>query len=129
MTGRAYYLMLLSAWRRHAPACAETHFLVVDPAEKGSSGVTGSLSGSPPERPPRSGERAVFALITADEGAHLGLENDPEAETLPHPLARTPVSERVVCALAPFGVASGDDTFTVAEKLARVNPLLRHRVF
>jgi hypothetical protein len=71
----------------------------------------------------------VFALITADEAAHIALENNVETEPLPHPLARTPISERVAGALAPFGVLSGDDTFTVAEKLAHVNPLLRHRVF
>ncbi|MGB6483263.1 MAG: hypothetical protein WBE86_07225 [Candidatus Acidiferrales bacterium] len=71
----------------------------------------------------------VFALITADEAAHIALENDPETEPLPHPLARTAVSERVTGALAPFGVVSGDDTFTLAEKLAHLNPLLRYRVF
>jgi len=68
-------------------------------------------------------------LIDADEGAHLAMENDPEFETLPHPLARAPVSRRVSAALVQFGFAHGDDTFTVAEKLSRVNPLLRHRVF
>ena len=71
----------------------------------------------------------ILALIDADEGAHLAMENDAEFEALPHPLARTAVSRRVNAALAPFGVAHGDDTFTVAEKLTRVNPLLRHRVF
>lgn len=71
----------------------------------------------------------ILALIDADEGAHLAIENDSEFETLPHPLARVPVSQRVGAALAQFGVAQGDDTFTVAEKLAHVNPLLRHRVF
>jgi hypothetical protein len=70
----------------------------------------------------------VIALISADEATHAALENDANFEALPHPLARTPISQRVAAALAPFGVASGDDTFTVAEKLARVHPLLRHRV-
>ena len=71
----------------------------------------------------------ILVLIDADEGAHLSMENDAEFETLPHPLARVPVSQRVGEALAQFGVAQGDDTFAVAEKLTRVNPLLRHRVF
>ncbi|MHB8484236.1 MAG: hypothetical protein ACYDCM_00695 [Candidatus Acidiferrales bacterium] len=71
----------------------------------------------------------ILALIDADEGAHLAMENDAEFEALPHPLARVPVSQPVSAALAPFGVAHGDDTFTVAEKVARVNPLLHHRVF
>ena len=71
----------------------------------------------------------ILTLVSADEAAHIALESDAEFEALPHPLARTPVSERVAAALAPLGVIFGDDTFTVAEKLARVNPLLRHRVF
>lgn len=71
----------------------------------------------------------ILALIDADEGAHLAMENDAEFEALPHPLARVSVSRRVSAALVQFGVAHGDDTFTVAEKMARVNPLLRHRVF
>lgn len=71
----------------------------------------------------------ILVLVDADEGAHLAMENDAEFDTLPHPLARVPVSQRVSAALAQFGVAHGDDTFTVAEKLTQVNPLLRHRVF
>jgi hypothetical protein len=71
----------------------------------------------------------IFVLVSADEAAHIALETDAEFEALPHPLSRTPISEHVAAALAPFGVIPGDDTFTVAEKLACVNPLLRHRVF
>ncbi|MFZ0213453.1 MAG: hypothetical protein WBE20_14575 [Candidatus Acidiferrales bacterium] len=110
MTGRRYYLTNLAAWQRHAARCAETHFIVTGNSEADL-------------------DAPILALITADEAAHIALENDAEFEPLPHPLARTPVSERVAAALAQFGVASGDDTFTVAEKLADVNPLLRHRVF
>ena len=112
MTGRRYYLTTLAAWQRHASRCAESHFVMAGNCEaEAGKGV------------------AILALITADEAAHIALENDAEFEALPHPLARTPVSKRVAAALAQFDVASGDDTFTVAEKLARVNPLLRHRVF
>lgn len=129
MTGRRYYVTTLSAWQRHVSHCAETHFIVLDLVEKGIF-----VAGSVPERTSNeqrssSDGGVILALITADEAAHIALEGDPEAEPLPHPLARMPVSERVAQALAPLGVASGDDTFTVAEKLARVNPLLRHRVF
>jgi hypothetical protein len=112
MTGRRYYLTTLAAWQRHAPSCRETHFVSL-------SGAAGKGSDTD----------VVLALVTADEAAHIALENDAEVEPLPHPLARTPVSERAASALAPFGVVAGDDTFTVAEKLARVSPLLRHRVF
>lgn len=112
MTGRRYYLTTPAAWQRHASSCRETHFVSL-------SGAAGKASDT----------ALVLALITADEAAHIALENDSDVEPLPHPLARTPVSERVASALARFGVVRGDDTFTVAEKLARVNPLLRHRVF
>ncbi|MGH9730336.1 MAG: hypothetical protein ACRD4A_01450 [Candidatus Acidiferrales bacterium] len=111
MTGRRYYLTTLGAWRRHAGRCAETHFVAL--------GAENATDDAPP----------IVALIEADEGAHLAMENDAEFEVLPHPLARMPVSQRVSVALAQFGVAPDDDTFTIAEKLARVNPLLRHRVF
>jgi hypothetical protein len=114
MTGRRYYLTTLAAWQLHASRCAESHFIAT---------AAGNSQASPGQGTP------ILALITADEAAHIALEADAEFEPLPHPLARTAVSERAAAALAQFGVASGDDTFTVAEKLARVNPLLRHRLF
>ena len=148
MHGRRYYLTTLGAWRRHAAHCAETHFVVIGAsansdapeaaaiaiAEKSDALATvktdqaavslhASQIGATDDATP------ILALIDADEGAHLAMENDAEFEELPHPLARTPVSKRVNTALAAFGIVRGDDTFTVAEKLARVNPLLRHRVF
>jgi hypothetical protein len=115
MTGRRYYLTTVGAWRRYATRCAETHFVAVSAknvTEEGANDATW-----------------IVALIEADEGTHLAMENDAEFEGLPHPLARTPVSARVADALGQFGVERGDDTFGVAEKLARANPLLRHRVF
>ncbi|MGB6874968.1 MAG: hypothetical protein WBD87_02940 [Candidatus Acidiferrales bacterium] len=128
MTGRRYYLTTLAAWQRHAPHCAETHFVVLSaPQERGT--VSPLSAPAPEERTTPDDATHVFALITADEAAHIALENDPETEPLPHPLARTAVSERVAGALAPFGVVLGDDTFTVGEKLAHLNLLLRYRVF
>lgn len=138
MTGKRYYLTTLRAWRSHAARCAETHFVALNVhANETASALAGeSFSSGPAAR--AAGRIAsdaggdatpILALIDADEAAHIALENDAAFEPLPHPLARTPVSARVARALEPFGVASGDDTFTVAEKLARVNPLLRHRVF
>lgn len=132
MTGRRYYLITQAAWLRHAPHCVETHFLMLEQTGQGET-ISGSGAEVAVNKPRSSDGRSVFALIfvlvSADEGEHIALESDAECEALPHPLARTPVSERVLAALALFGVAQGDDTFTVAEKLARVNPLLRHRVF
>jgi hypothetical protein len=205
MTGRRYYLTTVAAWQRHAPCCAETHFLALEsrgavsevtvgsgfsrvgqeppsnqaPADLvggrsakasaspnsgasnssefvgvglkagqsgdsrgavtphsaavGSGAVVGSgFSPDREETPPTDSgadQKLVFMLITADEAAHIALENDADVEALPHPLARTPISARAAAALAPFGVVSGDDTFTASEKLALLNPLLRHRVF
>ncbi|MGC1107195.1 MAG: hypothetical protein WA876_11710 [Candidatus Acidiferrales bacterium] len=118
----------LAAWQRHAPHCAETHFVVLStPREKGTASALPVPA--PEERTSPNDATLVFALITADEAAHIALENDVETEPLPNPLARTSVSERVASALTPFGVVSGDDTFTVTEKLAHLNPLLRYRVF
>ncbi|MHB8413271.1 MAG: hypothetical protein ACYDDI_15185 [Candidatus Acidiferrales bacterium] len=148
MHGRRYYLTTLGAWRRHAAHCAETHFVVVGASPDGEA-PEAAASPTAARRETLATVKtdqvgssiavvkicdvddttAILALIGADEGAHLAMENDAEFEELPHPLARTPVSKHVSAALAPFGVVHGDDTFTVAEKLARVNPLLRHRVF
>lgn len=125
MTGKRYYLTTLAAWQRHAPHCAETHFIVLDSAAASFS----ESSVAQTSACAHLADAQILALVTADEAAHIALENDAEVEALPHPLARTPISERAAAALASFGVNTGDDTFTVAEKLARVNPLLRHRVF
>lgn len=153
MTGRQYYLTTIGAWRRHAGRCAETHFVTVrGPEGPQSEEATDHRNGVPAEQKqakalPTDGERThdeahlgeqacsaddatqILALVDADEGAHLAMENDAEFEALPHPLARAAVSQRVSTALAQFGVGRGDDTFTVADKLAGVTPLLRHRVF
>ncbi len=73
--------------------------------------------------------RRILVLIEADEGVHLSLDDDPAFEPLPHPLAQKPISAAAQSALAPHGVAPGATTFDAAETLARVHPLLRHRVF
>jgi hypothetical protein len=71
----------------------------------------------------------ILALIEADEGVHLALEDDPAFEPLPHPLAQKPISDSAQSALAAHGVAPDATTFDAAETLARFHPLLRHRVF
>ncbi len=73
--------------------------------------------------------RRILVLIEADEGVHLSLDDDPAFKPLPHPLAQKSISPAAQCALAPHGVAPGATTFDAAEALARVHPLLRHRVF
>jgi hypothetical protein len=71
----------------------------------------------------------ILVLIEADEGAHLALQDDAEFEQLPHPLAQRSISGAAQTALEAYGVPSGATTFDAAEVVARVHPLLRHRVF
>jgi hypothetical protein len=82
-------------------------------------------------KPPHSTNTAtrILVLIEADEGVHLSLDDDSAFEPLPHPLAQKAISDAAQSALAPHGVAPGATTFDAAEALARVHPLLRHRVF
>jgi hypothetical protein len=107
MTGKAYYITTLTDWQRHAPRFANSHWMALDDTKQ-----------------PR-----ILVLIEADEGVHLSLDDDPAFEPLPHPLAQKPIPAAAQSALAPHGVAPGATTFDAAEALARVHPLLRHRVF
>ena len=116
MTGKRYYITTLGDWQRHAARFATSHFIVLD--------APASANDSPPENGAR-----ILALIEADEGAHLAIEDDAAFEALPHPLAQKPISDAAQSALAAHGVAPGATTFDAAEAVARVHPLLRHRVF
>jgi hypothetical protein len=148
MTGKAYYLTTLGAWRRHAGRLANSHWLALNSdAGDGSTANGGDARGSLTEggrfasagaacRAPTDessdepGDATrILALIEADEGAHLALQDDLEFEQLPHPLSQRAVSEAAVAALAAHGVASGANMFEAAEAIARVHPLLQHRVF
>jgi|SRR5580658_10178801 hypothetical protein len=115
MTGKAYYITTLADWQRHAARVANSHWIALD-------------SGTPGGALPNNDAR-ILTLIEADEGVHLSLEDDPAFEPLPHPLAQKPISDAAQAALAPHGVAPGATTFDAAEAVARVHPLLRHRVF
>lgn len=111
MTGKAYYITTLADWQRHAARFANSHFIVLDA----------------PDAPPATSK--ILVLIEADEGVHLSLDDDPAFEPLPPPLAQKSISPDAQAALASHGVAPGATTFDAAEALARVHPLLRHRVF
>jgi hypothetical protein len=111
MTGKLYYLTTLSGWRRHAARFLHSHWIAVE---------TGKLAEEASK---------IFVVVDADEGAHTALDDDPDFEVLPHPLSHLPISDAGHAALADFGVMAGANTFQVAEALARVHPLLRHRVF
>jgi hypothetical protein len=148
MTGKAYYLTTLGAWRKHAGRLANSHWLALN-SDAGDSSTAngGDARGSLAEggrfasadtacRAPTDqsldepGDATrILALIEADEGAHLALQDDVEFEQLPHPLSQRAVSEAAVAALAAHGVASGANMFEAVEAVARVHPLLQHRVF
>jgi hypothetical protein len=117
MTGKSYYITSLCEWQRHAARFANSHFIGLDPVAPDGSGA------------PVGQSTKILVLIEADEGVHLALEGEPAFEALPHPLAQKPISDAAQSALAPHGVAPGATTFDAAEAVARVHPLLRHRVF
>lgn len=127
MTGKRYYLTTLGAWRRHAPRLVNSHFVILgvrpDPSTDQSSAGNCAPSGDPDDA------ISILALVEADEGAHLALEDDVAFEALPHPLIQRPISDAAQSALAAHGVRPGATTFDAAEVLARVHPLLRHQVF
>jgi hypothetical protein len=119
MTGKRYYLTTLGAWHRHAARFANSHWIALGAAAPTDApGDVASDEATP-----------ILVLVEADEGAHLALEDDAAFEALPHPLAQKPISEAAQAALAAHGVAPGATTFDAAEAVARVHPLLRHRVF
>jgi hypothetical protein len=119
-TGKAYYMTTLGEWQRHAARFANSHFIVLDSNAAAPTDHDGE---------PDAAATRILVLIEADEGVHLSLEDEAAFEALPHPLAQKPISEAAQAALAPHGVARGGTTFDAAEAVARVHPLLRHRVF
>ena len=156
MTGKRYYMTTLAAWQQHAARFANSHFIVLDapddsvgarhavPAADGSAGSDAAAEQGAASSAPTSGsaglkaaattsaeedQRQILVLLEADEGVHLALEDDSAFEALPHPLAQKPISDAALAALSPHGVAPGATTFDAAEALARVHPLLRHRIF
>jgi hypothetical protein len=119
MTGKRYYLTTLGAWHRHAARFANSHWLALGEA---------ALTVAPGEVA-ADDTTPILALVEADEGAHLALEDDVAFEALPHPLAQKPISETAQTALAAHGVVPGATTFDAVEAVATAHPLLRHRVF
>ena len=105
MTGKRYYITTVEAWQRHAARFVNSHWVALEALP------------------------AILALVDADEGAHLALEDDTAFEALPHPLAQKGISDAAQALLAAHGVVAGATTFDVAEAASRLHPLLRHRVF
>ena len=125
MTGKAYYLTTLCALQRHSARLNSSHWLALVP-----NGEPVPAIAEPDSSAMALPETAqILALIEADEGAHLALEDDADFQALPHPLAQRPISTEVQAALAAYGVTPGATTFDAAEAVAKFHPLLRHRVF
>ena len=83
MTGKRYYLTTLGAWHRHAARFVNSHWLALgEAAPTVAPGEVAADDTTP-----------ILALVEADEGAHLALEDDVAFEALPHPLAQKPISE------------------------------------
>jgi hypothetical protein len=126
MTGKRYYITTLAAWQRHSHRFATSHWIALG---QGTAPSENPANPHDAAHAPDEDATPILVLVEADEGAHLALEDDAAFEPLPHPLAQKPVSAAAQAALAPHGVAPGATTFDAAEALARVHPLLRHRVF
>ena len=131
MTGKGYYLATFAAWRRHAARFANSHFVVLNAGSGSAPDISEGQQGIAQHT--ASGaiqdETPILLLVEADEGAHLTLEDDPGIIPLPQPLAQKSIPEVVQTALAGHGVAPEATTFETAEALAKIHPLLRHRVF
>jgi hypothetical protein len=125
MTGKAYYLTTLGALQRQSARLNTSYWLALVP-----NGEPLPAIGEPDSAARALPETAqVLALIEADEGAHLSLEDDADFQALPRPLAQPPISPAAQAALAAYGVAPGATTFDAAEAVVQFHPLLRHRVF
>ena len=136
MTGKAYYLTTLGALKRYAARFTSSHWLAIPGVNEPIPAIvecatpeTAAVPEIAQPATPLPDTTTIFALIEADEGAHLALEDDAEFQALPHPLAQRPISPAAQEALAPYGVTPGATAFDAAEAVGQVHPLLRHRVF
>jgi hypothetical protein len=125
MTGKAYYLTTLGALQRHSARLNTSHWLALVPQGEPIPAI-GEPDFAAMALPATA---QILALIEADEGAHLALEDDADFQALPHPLAQRAIPQAAQHALATYGVTPGATTFDAAETVAKFHPLLRHRVF
>ena len=133
MTGKGYYITTIGEWKRRAGSFANSHWVVIGEPAAGSAGAESGTAAASAGRETAIRElddaTRILALVEADEGTHGALEGDGAFEALPHPLSNKPISDGAQTALAVHGVKRGASTFDATEIVARVHPLLRHRVF
>ena len=125
MTGKSYYITTLGEWQRHAARFANSHFIALAPRALDENTLAEARSAAAA----LNADAKILVLIEADEGVHLSLEAEPAFEALSHPLAQKPISEVAQSAFGPHGIPPGATTFDASEAVARVHPMLRHRVF
>lgn len=130
MTGKGYYITTIGDWKKRVGSFANSHWLLLEDSASGASQTDGGPAVEEGISIDGLAESArILVLVEADEGTHGGLEDDPSFEALPHPLSQKAISDGAQAALAIHGVKSGASTFEATEIVARVHPLLRHRVF
>jgi hypothetical protein len=133
LTGRTYYLTTLNLWQQNASRFVNSHYVhvgAVETVEESSEQSTTLLPGANAQDPGESAQAspAILVVVDADEGTHNELECSGWLP-LPHPLSLKPIPPGSYQALAGRGIAPGATTLDVAEALAQVHPLLRHRIF
>ena len=89
MSGKAYYLTTLGALQRHSARLNNSHWLALVPQREPVPAIA-ERDAAEMALPDTA---QILALIEADEGAHLALEDDAEFQALPHPLAQRPISQ------------------------------------
>lgn len=111
MQGRTYYLTTLSAWRAESAHFTTSHYVHADSTSPASSDTT------------------ILALVEADEGTHNSLAQNPVWQELPHPLSAKIIPEAIANAFSSLGVTPFSSSFELTESVAKLHPILRHRVF
>lgn len=111
MQGRSYYLTTLSAWQIESAHFTTSHYIHADPTSAASA------------------DAKILALVEADEGTHNSLSQNPVWQELPHPLSPKIIPEAIARALSSLGVSPFSSSFETTESVAKLHPILRHRVF
>jgi len=133
LTGRTYYVTTLKLWQHNATRFVSSHYVHLGEAEvaDGAAAQSKTLPAGTKAQDREEHTQAspdILVVVDADEGTHNDLERSGWMP-LPHPLSLKPIPPDSCHALAGRGIAPGSTTLDVAEALAQVHPLLRHRVF
>jgi hypothetical protein len=133
LTGRTYYLTTMELWQSNAARFVTSHYVHVDGTAVGDAPPSEAETipaETHAEHPVQNAQASpsILVVVDADEGTHNDLERSGWLP-LPHPLSLKPIPPSSYSALAGRGIAPSATTLDVAEALAQVHPLLRHRIF